>query len=219
MQADDVLASLKTRFAGQKTRHITVTADEIDDWPDGFFDRLLSAKLLAPTDPAQSLECPGCERACPMPVTLIAAEGGRPARAFIACDKPENYGRIKITFAKLRQWRMTRESFDKVRRDWIATPAAGTARIRKTKAPVAFRNALEKLLAEIEKRAKGQMQQFDRHAMPGRKVDFHEVARKFDAALDDLAVRTFDDYLDGLCAFKRGARKTTFYRNLFNEYF
>jgi hypothetical protein len=54
--------------------------------------------------------------------------------------------------------------------------------------------------------------------MPGRKVDFQAVADKFDSALE-FAPRTFDDYLDGLCSFKRGARESNFYAELFPEYF
>lgn len=216
MQADDVLASLSARLAGRKARHITVTSDEISDWPTGLFDRLLSDKLLIPTEPAQSLECQGCEHACQMAVEIMPAVGTRPARAFIACDKPENFGRIPVAFPRLLQWRLTRESFDKLQRNWIATP--GNAALKKIKAPVSFRNALEKLLAEVEKRALAGGQPFDRKAMPGRKIDFQAVAEKFDAELD-VATRTFDDYLVGLCAFKRGARKSDFYKKLFPEYF
>ncbi|OJY14353.1 MAG: hypothetical protein BGO99_12495 [Nitrosospira sp. 56-18] len=70
-----------------------------------------------------------------------------------------------------------------------------------------FRTALERLLTEIEKRSRTRNLTFDHHAMPGRKRDFQALADKFDAGLE-RAPRTFDDYLEGLCIFKRGARQT-----------
>ncbi len=219
MRAEALFASLKARFAAGKIDHITINADEVAEWPDSVFDEWLKAKLLAPVEPAQSLECRGCEEACIMPVTVFAAEGKRPARAFIACDKPVNFGRVPVAFTRLRQWQMTRAAFEKLQRTWIL-PAAGAdgQALRKSKAPATFRIALERLLAEIERRAVAQRVLFDRKAMPGLKVDFQAVADKFDSALDRKP-RTFDDYLDGLCAFKRGARQTDFYRTLFPEYF
>lgn len=216
MNAAEVLASLKARFAGAKARHIKITADEIAEWPAGLFDKLNTQKLLAKAEPLQVLECRGCEQACCMPVNVMPAQGGRPARAFIACDKRSDVGRVKVDFARMRQWHMTRDAFDKLQRTWV-TPSADAFSLKRSKAPVAFRAALARLLTEIEARAAASNQPFDRKAMPGRKVDLLAVARKFDAALD-YAPRTFDDYLDGLCAFKRGARESDFYRKLFPEY-
>ena len=217
---DAVIASLKARFAGNRARRITIDADEVAEWPGGLYDKLLAANLLTPIEPAQSLECRGCEEACFMPVNIMVAEGARPARAFISCDKPVNYGRVHVAFPRLRQWQLTRADFEKMQRTWIVAPAAGGGKpvLKKTKAPVTFRGALETLLAEIEKRAAALRLSFDRNAMPGRKVDFQAVADKFDAKLE-YSPRTFDDYLDGLCAFKRGARETDYYRKLFPEYF
>ena len=219
MKADAVFASIKSRFAGTKVARILITADEVAEWPRGLFDKLRVDKRLTPAEPAQTLECRGCERACFMPVNVMQAEGNRPARAFIACDKPENYGRVRVEFPRLHQWQLTRANFDKLARGWIVTHAKGkTPDLKKSKAPVTFRAALGRLLAEIEARAGKQSLPFDRNAMPGRKVDMQAAAEKFDPALEYMP-RTFDDYLDGLCAFKRGARETDFYRKLFPEYF
>ena len=220
MQADELLASLKARFARSKTVRITIHADEIAGWPKGIAEQWIQSKLLTQAEPAQALECDGCEQACFMPVNVVAAEGTRPARAFIQCDKRDDMGRVRVTFARLYQWHMSRSGFEKLQAGWVVTSAAdtGTRKLRKSKAPVQFRSALEKLLAEIERRAVAGSLSFDRTAMPGRKVDLHAVAEKFDAVLG-LAPRTFDDYLDGLCAFRRGSRETDFYRKLFPEFF
>lgn len=216
MDVAEVIASFKARFVGGKVGHIVVGADEVAEWPDGLFDQLLADKLLTPDEPAHVLECRGCEQACFMPVEVMAAEGKRPARAFIACDKREDVGRVKVDFARMRQWCMTRAAFDKMQRTWVI-PSDGAGGPKRSKAPVAFRAALARLLDEIGARAKANKLPFDRNAMPGRKVDLHAIAVKFDAALD-YAPRTFDDYLDGLCAFQRGTRESNFYATLFPEY-
>ena len=82
-----------------------------------------------------------------------------------------------------------------------------------------FRAALLDLLAEIGRRAEAQGLHFSPAAMPGRKVDFKALADAYDAELRGLALATFDDYLIGIGAFRRGARETDFYRRLFPEAF
>jgi hypothetical protein len=42
-----------------------------------------------------------------MPVHVRSAEGNRPARAFISCDKPEDVGRVPVELGRLAQWRIT----------------------------------------------------------------------------------------------------------------
>lgn len=219
MDADAVIASLKARFAGNKSGRIVITADEVAEWPHGLFDKLLEDKLLTPTEPAQALECRGCEQYCFMPVNIIPADGLRPARALIACDKRDDVGRVRVEFSRLHQWQLVKTDFERLQRTWIVSPAKPEKPdLKKSKAPVSFRGALETLLAEIERRAAVQRLPFDRYAMPGRKVDFQALADKFDPMLEHTP-RTFDDYLDGLCAFRRGARQSVFYAKLFPEYF
>ena len=217
MLADDVFASLNARFSKPRTRQIVIGADEIQEWPSGLFNRLSADKLLSPIEPTQSLECQGCERACIMTVTVTPVEGNRAARAFISCDKPENFGRIPVAFTRMHQWQMTRTAFERLEKGWITTSTSGQSKLKKSKAPLAFRNALERLLTEIATRAASAGMPFDHKSLPGRKIDLHAVAVKFDQSLD-LAPRTFDDYLDGLYAFKRGARKSDFYAILFPEF-
>jgi hypothetical protein len=42
-----------------------------------------------------------------MPVHVRPAEGNRPARAFISCDKRDNIGRVPVEMGRLAQWRIT----------------------------------------------------------------------------------------------------------------
>lgn len=84
-------------------------ADEICQWPDSALDSLVKAKVLLPAQPAEVLECDGCERNCFMPVYVRPGEGGQAARAFISCDKPEDYGRIPVELWRLERWHVTGE--------------------------------------------------------------------------------------------------------------
>ena len=85
------------------------------------------------------------------------------------------------------------------------------------KAPLKFIAALILLNVEIAKRAQSKGEIFSPDSMPCTKKNLWEIASKFNADLD-VAERTFDDYLDGLCKFKKGSRSGTFYSDLFPEY-
>jgi len=82
-------------------------ADEAADWPRGALDAFLKNGLLRRAQPAQVIECRGCEENCFMPVHVFPAEGGRPARAFIACDRRDDVGRVAVDFRRLEQWQAT----------------------------------------------------------------------------------------------------------------
>ncbi|MGH8209594.1 MAG: hypothetical protein ACREU6_08360 [Steroidobacteraceae bacterium] len=81
--------------------------DEARQWPDGALAGLIRADVLRPAQPAQVIECDGCERNCFKPVVVRPAEDGRPARAFISCDEPEDMGRIRVELQRLGQWQIT----------------------------------------------------------------------------------------------------------------
>jgi hypothetical protein len=83
-------------------------ADETAEWPVGALKALTKAGLLRPARPAQVIECDGCERYCFKPVHVQPADGGRPARAFISCDEPEDVGRVPVALRRLEQWQATR---------------------------------------------------------------------------------------------------------------
>jgi len=82
-------------------------ADEAAQWPGGALEVLIKSGLLGRAEPARVIECDGCERNCFMPVHVRPAEGGRPARAFISCDKPEDVGRVPVALRRLEQWQIT----------------------------------------------------------------------------------------------------------------
>src|SRR5262245_27588176 len=82
-------------------------ADEFAQWPEGAVEAIVESGLLDRAEPAQVIECDVCERNCFMPVYVRPAEGRRPARAFISCDKPEDVGRVPVELERLAQLRIT----------------------------------------------------------------------------------------------------------------
>lgn len=82
-------------------------ADEAARWPKGALEVLIKFGLLGRAEPAQVIECTGCERNCFMPVHVRPVEDNRPARAFISCDKPEDVGRVIVELGRLAQFRIT----------------------------------------------------------------------------------------------------------------
>lgn len=60
--------------------------------------------LLQSAQPATTIECDGCEENCAMPVTVYPAQDNKPGRAFIACDKRDDIGRVCVDFRRMEQW-------------------------------------------------------------------------------------------------------------------
>lgn len=107
MTESDLLEHIFERLSRAETGVEIFGADESTQWPEGALDLLVKSGLLARAEPAQVIECDGCERNCFMAVHVRPAEANRPARAFISCDKPEDVGRVLVDLARLAQWRMT----------------------------------------------------------------------------------------------------------------
>jgi hypothetical protein len=74
--------------------------DEVKGWPAGILDILVTSGLLQQAQPMDIIECDGCEVKCIMPVIVYPAQENKAGRAFISCDKPEDMGRIKVSFAR-----------------------------------------------------------------------------------------------------------------------
>jgi hypothetical protein len=107
MTGNDLLEHIFERLSRAAWGEVTFSTDEAAHWPDGKLEALIKSGLLERAEPAQVIECDGCERNCFMPVYIRPAEGNRPARAFISCDKPENVGRVPVELERLAQWRIT----------------------------------------------------------------------------------------------------------------
>jgi hypothetical protein len=103
----DLLEHIFERLSRADSGQEIFGADEVADWPAGALGALVKSGLLGCAEPACVVECNGCERNCFMPVHVRPAEGNRPARAFITCDKPEDVGRVPVELGRLAQWRIT----------------------------------------------------------------------------------------------------------------
>ncbi len=105
MTLDDVLRELIEQLgAGGDT---TVAWEQVRHWPGGAIGVFQKAGWIKPTVAASTVECPVCEESCFMPVHVLPARNGRASRAYVACDRHDNVGRVKIAMSRLRQWQVT----------------------------------------------------------------------------------------------------------------
>jgi hypothetical protein len=100
------LAELLRRIAAAGGRALDVPGDELAGWPLDEVAALKSHRVLVPGKPADSTICPGCERACAMPVHVLP-RAGRAASLFIVCDKPVDINRVAVAPVALERWRTT----------------------------------------------------------------------------------------------------------------
>jgi hypothetical protein len=98
---------------GDVLRELVQRLDSADDgafswgqaraWPEGALEAFLAAGWLKPMASAVTVECPGCEENCFMPVRVPPASHERDARAYVACDRRDDMGRVQIPLARLQQ--------------------------------------------------------------------------------------------------------------------
>ena len=105
MTLEDVLQELIERLgSGGNT---TVAWEQVRHWPGGAIGVFEKAGWIKPTVAASNVECPACEESCFMPVHVLPARNGRASRAYVACDRHDHVGRVKIAMSRLRQWQIT----------------------------------------------------------------------------------------------------------------
>jgi len=105
MTLEDVLQELIEQLGcGGDT---TVAWEQVRHWPGGAIGVFQKAGWIKPTVAASSVECPACEESCFMPVHVLPARNGRASRAYVACDRHDHAGRVKIAMSQLRQWQIT----------------------------------------------------------------------------------------------------------------
>lgn len=109
MTPQAVLIELLDRLGAQQGAAVQLSIDELNSWPAEAVAAMKSARMLVKARHASSIVCPGCECECVMAVHVLPSEGGRPGRAFITCDKPEDMGRVAVELHKLERWQLTGE--------------------------------------------------------------------------------------------------------------
>lgn len=98
------LTELLARLGAAPGRALVLAADELQQWPPEALAALKAQAVLRPGKPGDTAVCPGCEQACVMPVQQ-RMRSGRPAAAFIVCDRRDDIGRVALTQAHLERWR------------------------------------------------------------------------------------------------------------------
>jgi len=81
--------------------------EQVREWPKGAIEIFQKAGWIELTVAASTVECSGCEQNCFMPVHVLPAQNQQPARAYVACDRRDDMGRVKIAMSRLRQWQIT----------------------------------------------------------------------------------------------------------------
>ncbi len=104
MTLDDVLQEIVEQLGS--SGDTPVAWEQVRDWPEGALKVFEKARWLKPTVAASSVECPGCEDNCFMPVHVLPAHKGQRARAYVACDQRGDMGRVRIPMPHLRQWQI-----------------------------------------------------------------------------------------------------------------
>lgn len=109
MTPGDTLAELLARVGARNGDQIVVINTELSQWPAEAVTALKTQRLLARARPAKSAACPGCERACAMPVQTLIRDNGA-AASFVVCDKRDDINRVSIPGDLLKQWRCDAEA-------------------------------------------------------------------------------------------------------------
>lgn len=99
------LAELIARLGAAPGRALALSADELQQWPADVVAALKAHAVLRPGKPGDTAVCPGCERACVM-VVQQPIRPGRPAAAFIVCDRRDDIGRVPLAPTHLERWRV-----------------------------------------------------------------------------------------------------------------
>jgi hypothetical protein len=104
MTPQDALIELLARVGAENGAAVLVGDEELSRWPATAVAAMKSQLLLTKARPASSVICPGCERACVMPVQTLPRGSGA-AASFVVCDKRSDINRVPISADRLKQWR------------------------------------------------------------------------------------------------------------------
>ena len=85
----------------------TVAWEQYREWPHDAIAVFRQSGWIQPAEAASTVECPGCEANCFMPVIVREAIGDGGARAYVNCDRRDDMGRIKVAMDRLQQWQIT----------------------------------------------------------------------------------------------------------------
>ncbi len=99
------LSELLGRVGARFGESVTVSTQELNQWPAAAVSALKAQGLLLKARPAKSVVCPGCEQACSMAVHTVTHPQTATATSFVVCDKRSDTHRVAIAAAQLALWR------------------------------------------------------------------------------------------------------------------
>ncbi len=108
LTAAEALDELLARLGAAPGAVLSFSADELMHWPADAVAALKAHAVLRPGKPADTAVCPGCERACVMPVQQRQRAGvaAGASAAFVVCDRRDDIGRVPLAPALLERWRV-----------------------------------------------------------------------------------------------------------------
>lgn len=106
MMPQAALIELLGRVGARLGKSVTVSTEELNQWPTAAVAALKSQNLLLKARPAKSVVCPGCEQECSsMTVHTLTRLNATVATSFVVCDKRSDINRVPVPAARLAQWR------------------------------------------------------------------------------------------------------------------
>ena len=102
---DDFLAKLAERL--QTPDADTVSADEIEDWPQGKLNELVTAGILTEIPHAKGIICNQCEENCYIEPDIRNPANGKAVGVFV-CSR----GRIEVDLNRLKQWQINKDKLE-----------------------------------------------------------------------------------------------------------
>lgn len=111
MTPEAALIELLGRVGARLGESVTVSTEELNQWPTAAIFALKSQGLLLKARPAKSVVCPGCEQECSgMLVHTVTRPNATAATSFVVCDKRSDINRVPIPAARLALWRCDAEA-------------------------------------------------------------------------------------------------------------
>ena len=104
MTPEAALIELLGRVGARLGASVTVSTEELNQWPAAAVSALKSQGLLLKARPAKSVVCDGCEQDCSMPVQTVTRANGS-VTSFVVCDKRSDTNHVPVPAARLALWR------------------------------------------------------------------------------------------------------------------
>ncbi len=109
MTPEAALIELLGRVGARLGESVTVSTEELSQWPTEAVAALKLQGVLLKARPAKSVVCDGCEQDCSMPVQTVTRANGS-VTSFVVCDKRSDTNRVPVPAARLALWRCDAEA-------------------------------------------------------------------------------------------------------------